>query len=210
MRALPHEPPDVELGPVRQREDAEVLAALVTAVVEPPQLRPLVLRVPLTELVAVAEHALLGPRSLLVATGPAEDGVEAVLGDRVEQRDGLQRVAAGTRTGVFDDPSGVDRILHRRDDELDSELLHGAIAELDQLGEVVTGVDVHDRERDAGRRERPDREVEHDHRVLAAGEQQHRSLELGRDLADDRDRLVFEMGGRGERCGHPSGQVTET
>ncbi len=144
----------------------------------------------------MAEHALFGPCPLLVAARSAEDGVEAVLGDRVEQRDGLQRVAARTRPGVLDDPTGVDRVLHRRDDELDSELLHGAIAELDQLGEVVTGVDVHDRERNAGRRERPDREVEHDHRVLAAGEQQHRSLELGRDLTDDGDRLVFEVGGR--------------
>ena len=40
------------------------------------------------------------------------------------------------------------------------------------------------------------REVQHDDRVLAAGEQQHRSLALGGDLADDGDRLVLELGGR--------------
>ena len=127
-----------------------MLAALVAAVVQPPQFRPLVLRVPLTELVAMAVHALLGTGALLVAPGPAEDGIEAMLRDGVEQGDGLQRVAAGTWTGVLDDPTGVDRVLHRRDDELDTELLHRAIAELDQLGEVVTGVDVHDRERERG------------------------------------------------------------
>ena len=92
--ALGDEAPDVELGPVRQREHAQVLAAVVAGVVDPPQLGPLVLRVPLAELVAVRHDALLGPGPLLVAAGAAEHGVEAVLGDGVEQRDGLQRVAA--------------------------------------------------------------------------------------------------------------------
>ena len=38
--------PDVELGPVRQREDADALALVLAGVVEAPQLGPLVLRVP--------------------------------------------------------------------------------------------------------------------------------------------------------------------
>ena len=67
---------------LRQREDADVLALAVAAVVEAPQLGPLVLRVPLAELVAEAEHPLLGPRLLLVAAGAAEHGVEAALLDR--------------------------------------------------------------------------------------------------------------------------------
>ncbi len=85
--------PDVELGPVRDREDAHVLALADPAVVDVPQLRALVLRVPLAVLVAEREDALLGPRALLVAPRAAERGVEAVLGDRVEQRRGLQAVA---------------------------------------------------------------------------------------------------------------------
>jgi hypothetical protein len=56
----------------------------------------------------------------------------------------------------------------------------------------VPGVDVHDRERQPGRREGLGRQVEHDRRVLAAGEQQHGALELGRHLADDVDGLGFE------------------
>ena len=38
--------PDVELGPVRQREHADALALVLARVVEAPQLRALVLRVP--------------------------------------------------------------------------------------------------------------------------------------------------------------------
>src|SRR3954453_1399503 len=51
--------PDVELGPVRQREHPDRLTEVDAAVVEVPQLGALVLRVPLAELVAEAEHPLL-------------------------------------------------------------------------------------------------------------------------------------------------------
>ena len=172
-----------------------MLAAVVAGVVDPPQLGPLVLRVPLAELVAVRHDALLGPGPLLVAAGAAEHGVEAVLGDGVEQGHGLQRVARGPRAGVLADLAGVDRVLHRGDDQLDAEVGDGAVAELDDLVEVVAGVDVHHRERDPRRPERPVGEVQHDDGVLAAGEQQHRPLALGGDLAEDRDRLVLELGG---------------
>ena len=87
----------------------------VPAVVEVPELRALPARVPLAELVAQAEHALLGAGLLLVAARAPEDGVEAVLGDRVEQRHGLQRVPAAA--GGVGDPSPGDRLLHVRDDE---------------------------------------------------------------------------------------------
>src|SRR5215207_253849 len=107
--------PDVELGPVGQREHPDVLALAVAAVVEAPQLGALVLGVPLAEVVAEAEHALLGPGLLLVAPGAAEHGVEPVLLDRFEQGDGLDAIAAGPRSGVVDDPPGVDGILHARD-----------------------------------------------------------------------------------------------
>jgi hypothetical protein len=56
----------------------------------------------------------------------------------------------------------------------------------------VAGVDVQDRERERAGAERLDRELEQDERVLAAGEQQHRPLELGGHLAHDVDRLRLE------------------
>ena len=88
---------------LRQREHADVLALVVAAVVEAPQLGPLVLRVPLPEVVAERVDPLLGAGLLLVAPGAAEDGVEAVGLDGVEQRDGLQPVAHGARPGLLDD-----------------------------------------------------------------------------------------------------------
>ena len=184
--ALGDEPPDVELGPVRQREHAQVLAAVVAGVVDAPQLGALVLRVPLAELVAVRDDPLLGPGPLLVAAGTAEHGVEAVLGDGVEQGHGLQRVArAAGRCPRGRGPSSIDCCTEATTSST-PKLGDRAVTELDDLVEVVAGVDVHHRERDPRRPERPVGEVEHDDGVLAAGEQQHRALALGGDLADDR------------------------
>src|SRR5204862_4299158 len=64
--------PDVELGPVRDREHAHVLALVHAPVVEVPELGPLVLRVPLAELVAKGKNPLLGARLFLVAPRAAD------------------------------------------------------------------------------------------------------------------------------------------
>src|SRR5204862_4525592 len=112
---------------------------------------------------------------------------------RIEQRDRLQAVARRARTVLLDDPAVVDRLLHRRDDEALVELLDTAIAELDDLGEVVARVDVHQREREARRAERLLGQAQQHDRVLAAREEQHGALELRGDLAHDVDRLGFEV-----------------
>src|SRR5205085_9401770 len=96
-----HVLPDVELRPVRDREHADVLALADACVVEAPQLRPLRARVPLAEVVAEAEDALLRAGALLVAARAAHRGIEAVLLDRVEERRRLQLVPRRARTGLL-------------------------------------------------------------------------------------------------------------
>ena len=166
-----------------------MLALAQAAVVEVPDLGALGARVPLAELVAEGQDALLRPRALLVAARAPEGGVEAVLLDRLEQHRGLEAVA---RRALLPDAARVDRLLHRRDDQPLVERLDQAVAELDHLGEVVAGVDVEDRERQRAGPERLLGEAQQDERVLAAGEHQHGPLELRRDLAHDVDRLRLE------------------
>src|SRR4051812_13234469 len=194
LQVLPRDVlPDVELRPVRDREHADVLALPDTRVVDVPELGTLRARVPLPEVVAEREDPLLGPGALLVAPRTADRGVELVLLDRIEQRRRLQPVSRRARPGLLDDAALVDRLLHRRDDQPLAELLHAAVAELDHLGEVVAGVDVHDRERELARPECLLGEPEQHDRVLAAGEEQHRPLELGSHLAEDVNRLRLEV-----------------
>src|SRR5205085_1640367 len=112
----------VELGPVRDREHAHVLALANARVVEVPELRPLRARIPLAEVVAEAEDALLRAGALLVAAGAAHRGVEAMFLDRVEKRRRLQLVARRARSRLLDDAALVDRLLDARDDEPLTEL----------------------------------------------------------------------------------------
>ena len=182
-----------------------MLTLAVPAVEQVPQLGPLVLRVPLPELVAEGVHALLGPRLVLVAATAAEHGVEAVLLDRVEERDALQAVADRLRARVLGHPPGVDRRLDRADDELGAQLGDAAVPVVEDLVEVVAGVDVHQREGEPGRPEGLLGDLEHHRGVLAAGEEEHRVLELGRDLAEDVDRLGLErVEVRDRRFRHPA------
>ena len=183
--------PDVELGPVRDREDPHVLALVEPAVVEAPQLGALHLRVPLAELVAVGVDALLGAGLLLVAAAATEGGGEAALLERVEQGADLEPVAAGL--AVVDDDAVGDRLLDAGHDQADAEPAHPVVAAGEHLGEVVAGVHLEHRERDLGREERLLGQPHHDDGVLAAREHQDGLLELGGDLAEDVDRLRLEL-----------------
>ena len=168
-----------------------MLSAADTPVVERPELRPLRARLPLSELVAQREDALLGASLLLVAPGSAEDGVELVLGDGVQERRRLQPVARRV-AGLFAHATLVDRVLDGGHDEPLAQLRHAAVAELEHLGEVVARVDVHDREGEARRPEGLLGEAQEHDGVLAAGEEQHGPLELRGDLAHDEDGLRLE------------------
>ena len=167
-----------------------MLAGSVPAVVEAPELGALVARVPLAELVAQRDDALLRPGLVLVAAGAAEDRVVTAGGDGVEQRERLQGVARAV--GALQQAAVVDVVLHAGDLEADAEALDGLVAERQHLGEVVARVDVQHGEGHLAGPEGLGGEVQHDDGVLAAREQQHGALELGDDLADDVDRLGLE------------------
>ena len=83
--------------------------------------------------------------------------------------------------------------------ELGAELGDPAVPVVDDLGEVVAGVDVHEREREPGGPERLLGDLQHHRGVLAAGEEEHRVLELGGDLTEDVDRLGLERVEMGDR-----------
>ena len=123
---------------------------------------------------------------------PPKAASKPCCGDRVQQRHRLQAVARGPRPRLLDGAARVDRLLHARHDQQLSQLRHAAVAELDHLGEVVAGVHVHQRERERRRAERLLGEAQQHDRVLAAAEQQHRSLEFRGDLAHHVDRLALQ------------------
>src|SRR5688500_12414502 len=86
--------PDVDLGPVGEREDADAFPRLQPAVQQVPGLGTLAFRIPLAVRVADREYALLGARALFVAAGAADGGVKVARLEGVEQRLRLQEPAA--------------------------------------------------------------------------------------------------------------------
>src|SRR5690606_10948974 len=84
--------PDVELGPVADREDADALTLRLAGVVEAPEFGPLPLGVPAVARGAEGEDAFLRPALLLVAPRAAEGDVEAVEVERLLEPLGLPHV----------------------------------------------------------------------------------------------------------------------
>src|SRR5262249_48544555 len=74
--------PDVDLRPMKQGMDAQMVARRQMGVEEVPEFRWLVAEVPLTGIAARAEDALLGANAFLVAANAGDDTGESELGDR--------------------------------------------------------------------------------------------------------------------------------
>ena len=184
--------PDVHLGPVAEREDAEVLAEVFAAVEDVPKLGALVLRVPLAEFVAVGEEAFLRSGLLFIATTTTEAGVELMLLDGVEQGDGLQLVAGGVVAFFFLHAAFVDGFLHEANDEIGTDFLHKPVTVFHGLREVVAGIDVEELEGQTGGIKGLPSEPGHHDGVFAAGEKQRGLFKLRGGFAEDVDGLAFE------------------
>ena len=184
--------PDIELGPVRQREDADRFALPDAGVVERPELGALVARVPGMVGGAEGEDALLGAALLLVAAGAAEGRVELVLVERLAQPLGLHHLGVQRRAGGDRVDAAGEAVLIDMDDEIEPVAPRHLVAEGDHVAELPGRVDMEQREGQLAREEGLQREMQHHARILADRIEHHRIGELGRDLADDGDRLGFE------------------
>src|SRR5262249_21241883 len=108
--------PDVELGPVRQREYADRLTWLDSGVEQIPKLWTLITRIPGMALRAKREDALLGATLLFIAPRTAEGGVEAMQVERLLQRLSLHHVSMHRRTGRNRADAAFDALLIDVDD----------------------------------------------------------------------------------------------
>ena len=84
--------PDIQFGPVAQREYANTFTFVQFAVVNVPQLRPLILRVPLMLAIAEAVDTFFRTAFLFIATGTAERSVKLVVVERLLQRHGFHDI----------------------------------------------------------------------------------------------------------------------
>src|SRR5262249_23535413 len=139
--------PDVELGPVGQWEYPQALAGALARVVERPELRPLLLRVPAMAGAAEREHSLLGAALLLVAPRAPEGGVEAVFVERLAQGLCLHDIGMDLRAMGEGADTLCQALLVDMNDQLQPEAPRGRVAELVHGTEFPGGIHVQQRER---------------------------------------------------------------
>ena len=86
-----------------------------------------------------------------------------------------------------------DGIVHRAHNQLGAQFLRPAVAEADQFGKFVAGLDVKERHRNVRGPERLFGQAQQADGVFAAGEQQHRSLKLRRHFTHHVNGLGFQI-----------------
>src|SRR5471030_2823057 len=185
--------PDIQLGPVRQREYTNRLAFVDVAVVDVPQLGALVLRIPAVLVVAEGVHTLFGAGLLFVTAGATKGSVEAVLVQSLLEALGFHDVsvlgaAVGERVDALRHAIGV--YVHQ---QVQAQLFNHAVAKAVHFLEFPLRIDMHHRKRQLAREERLARKVQHHGGVFTDGVQHHRVIELGGDLADDVDAFRLQL-----------------
>ncbi len=192
--------PDVEFGPVRQREHADALARLHAPVVEVPQFRALALRIPLAVAVAERVDPLLRARALFLAPRAADHRVVVARLQRVEQPLRLQESAAldGAR-GPTDwrrrraRPRCAARAARRPPPRTRGRGTRTFPETCRRCRCAAAGTGCAPGGTPSARKPQQHR------RVLADRVHEHRPLELGRHLAQDVDALGLEPAQHGER-----------
>ena len=183
--------PDVEFCPVAQGEDADALALVNAGIVDVPEFGALVLGVPLMELVAEGEDALLGAALFFVAAGTSEGGIKLVLVEGIKEGLGLHEVGVYLRAVGEGAHTCLEGFFVAFDDEVPSVVLGILVAEGDHLLEFPFGVDVHQGEGHFAGREGFLGEAHHNAGILANAIEHDGILKFGSHFANDIDGLCF-------------------
>ena len=196
--------PDIEFGPIREREDADGFAFIDAGVVEVPEFGALVFWVPLAELIAEGEDAFFGAGFFFFAACAAEGGVELVSAEGVEERLSFEHSDALLAINWMREFAGECVFV---DDEFGADFFGDTVAEGVHFREFVAGVNMHEWEGELAWIEGLLGEAEHADGVFADGEEHDGALEFCDDFAEDVNALGFELFEVRERILFHGGEV---
>ena len=138
--------PDIELGPIRERKNANAFALVDAGVKDIPKLWPLVFGVPLPLAVPEGVNTLFGPRFLLVPPGPTERRIKPAVCQGIQQGLGFEQSAAFLRSQSEWISALIERLAVLVDDQFRPDLPGIGVTERYHFGELIAGVDVQQRE----------------------------------------------------------------
>lgn len=182
--------------PPRSVTRVEAISSMISAtVVAFDSVSPVqVIRVPLSELVTMTEETFLGTCLLLISSGTTDGCIEFIFLQGIEQGSGLQFVAGSIITRFFLHSSLVDAFLHAAHDEFGSEFLRQFITILDGFLEVMSCVDVQQREWNLCRIESFVGKICNHDRILATRKEDDWTLELGSYFAEYVGTAISSLG----------------
>ena len=176
--------PDVQLGPVRQRESPDAFGLGFAGVVKLPQLGPLVFRIPAVVGRAEREDPLFRAALFFIPACAAKGHVEIILGQRLFQTIGFPHV--GVQAAVIE---RVDALFHRFgiliNDQIHPGILRRLFAQRIHVAELPRRIDMQQRKRRRRRVKRLLGQMQHRGAVLANRIQHHRVLGIRHNLAHD-------------------------
>jgi len=183
--------PDVQFGPVADREDPDTFALGLFGIVQIPQFRTLVFGVPPMTGSAEREYALFCATFLLVTPCSAKSYVETVQVQRLLQPFGLPHI--GMKWAVIEriDPAFL-RFLILMDDQFHAGILCRFFAQRVHILEFPRCIYVKKRERRGRRKEGLLREMQQYCAVLTDAIHHHRFFCLGDHFPHDMDRFGFK------------------
>ena len=158
---------------------------VLAGVVKAPEFRPLAFWIPAVLGRAERENAFLGARFFFITARATEGGVEIVFVERLFESLCFPDVGVDLRTmrewiDVFFHALGIDM-----DDQIHADLFGHLVAKAVHFLKLPGGIDMKQRKRWLGRKERLHGEMQHDRAVLANGIEHHRVLGFRDNLAHD-------------------------
>jgi len=185
--------PDIELGPIRERKDAQAFARMNARVENVPEFGTLIARVPLAALIAKRKDAFFGAGTFFVAARAPDSGIETAVAQTVEKRGGFECAATALGAPVEGIGAFVEGGAVGVDDQVEAEFGGVAITKLDHFLEFVAGIDVQKREGNGAGKEGFLREAQQDGGIFADGIKQDGALAFGDNFAHDVNALRFEL-----------------
>ena len=185
--------PDIEFGPVGQGENTDALTLVDLAVVDVPELGPLVFGIPAVIFIAEGVDPFLGTGLFLIPSGAPEGGIE------LELVEGLLEALGFHDIGVFFTAMGegsdalVDPFLIDMDDEVEAEFFGHLVAKGDHFAEFPGGIDVEEGEGGLSGIEGLHGQMQHDRGVLADGVEHDRTVEFGGNFPNDMNALGLKL-----------------
>src|SRR5580698_10037101 len=183
--------PDIELSPIGQREDANAFTLALAGIIDIPEFRTLIFRIPALVGGTKRKDALLGAGLFLIAACAAECDIEAVLRERLLQSLRLPKVGmqAAVIEGVDAPSHGVRILMH---DELHAAARRDIVAHFVHGAKLPARIHVQEWKGWNARIECLAGQMQHDGAVLACRTEHYRFFTLRNDFTHDVNAFGFE------------------